>query len=264
LYHLLKEILSAHTLKIMPTGPIITLTTDFGLTDFYVAAMKAVLLHYAPNATLIDVTHQIYRHDLRSASFTLERAVSSFPGKTVHLAVVDPGVGTDRRMLVVNINESIVVCPDNGLITWAWRNHPGAIAHELIWRPPNPSSTFHGRDIMSPVAGMIAAGYSANDFTGNRIDPILFDFDLAKSSSGEVIHIDHFGNATTNIPAGMIDAVAVSIGDAKIPIRRTYAEVGIDEPVAMVGSSNLLAVAIRNGSAADVLKINIGDRVVIT
>jgi S-adenosylmethionine hydrolase len=247
----------------MPTGPIITLTTDFGLTDFYVAAMKAVLLYYAPNATLIDITHQIYRHDLRSASFTLERAVGSFLAGTVHLAVVDPGVGTDRRLLVVQLNESIVVCPDNGLITWAWRTHPGAVAHELIWRPPSPSSTFHGRDIMSPVAGMIAAGYSAHDFTGEEIKPILFAFDLAKSSVGEVIHIDHFGNATTNLPASMCNKADVSIGNMKIPIRRTYAEVGIGEPLALVGSSNLLEIAVRNGSAAEALKINIGDCVVI-
>ena len=249
----------------MPTGPIITLITDFGLTDFYVAAMKAVLLHYAADATLIDITHQIYRHDLRSASFTLERAISSFPSGTIHLAVVDPGVGTDRRLMVADINKSIAICPDNGLITWAWKNHPGSQAHELTWRPATTSSTFHGRDIMSPVAGMIAAGHSRDDLTGQQIDPVLLDMELAKTSDGQVIHIDHFGNATTNIPASMIATgmTAAQIKNLSIPMRNSYADVAFGEPVALIGSSNLLEIAIRNGSAADVLNLHLGDCVIM-
>jgi S-adenosylmethionine hydrolase len=248
----------------MSTGRIITLTTDFGLTDFYVAAMKSVLLYFCPGACLIDITHQIDRHDLSSGSFTLERAVSVFAQGSIHLAVVDPGVGSDRRMLVAQVNNSFVICPDNGLITWAWRNYPGSTARELTWRSTHTSNTFHGRDVMAPVAGQIAAGYSPWDFTGEEIDPILFDMHIANGPVGQVIHIDHFGNATTNIPAANLTGMTgVHVGDNKIILRRTYADVAIGEPIALIGSSDLLEIAIRNGSAADNLKLNIGDPISI-
>src|SRR5437762_6102280 len=111
--------------------PIITLTTDFGLSDYYVAAMKAVLIHHCPEARLIDVTHQVPRHDILCGSITLERAVDGFPPGTVHLAVIDPGVGTDRRILVARLNDQMVVCPDNGLITWTWRRLGPGASYEL-------------------------------------------------------------------------------------------------------------------------------------
>jgi S-adenosyl-L-methionine hydrolase (adenosine-forming) len=138
--------------------PIITLTTDFGTRDYYVAAMKAVLVRRCPDVRMIDITHQVPRHDILCGSITLERAIDGFLPGTVHLAVVDPGVGTDRRILIVEINQQTVVCPDNGLITWAWRRLGAARAYELTWRPPETSSTFHGRDIMAPVAAMLACG----------------------------------------------------------------------------------------------------------
>src|SRR4051794_41758394 len=118
-----------------PTSrPIVTLTTDFGTRDFYVAALKAVLIRQCPDARLIDVTHQVPRHDILCGSITLERAVDGFPPGTVHLAVIDPGVGTDRRLLVVHAKGQTIVCPDNGLVTWTFHRHPGAKAFELIWR----------------------------------------------------------------------------------------------------------------------------------
>src|SRR5687768_18535742 len=105
--------------------PIITLTSDFGTSDFYVAAMKAVLLRACPDARLVDVTHAVPRHDILCGSIALERAVDGFPPNTTHLAVVDPGVGTDRRLIVAEVNHQRIVCPDNGLITWTWRRQPG-------------------------------------------------------------------------------------------------------------------------------------------
>src|SRR6476659_3016602 len=124
--------------------PIITLTSDFGLADSYVAAMKAVLIRHCPQARLIDVTHYVPRHDILCGSITLERAVDGFPASTIHLAVVDPGVGTDRRILVTRVKEQTIVCSDNGRVTWAWRRHGGGRAHELTWRPARaPSYTFH-------------------------------------------------------------------------------------------------------------------------
>src|SRR3954462_3986105 len=112
---------SASSHRPLGNRPIITLTSDFGLADFYVAAMKAVLLRGCPEARLIDVTHQVPRHDVLCGSITLERAVDGFPPGTVHLAVVDPGVGSDRRLLVALVNDQLIVAPDDGLITWPWR-----------------------------------------------------------------------------------------------------------------------------------------------
>jgi len=131
---------------------IVTLLSDFGTRDAYVASMKAAVLKACPDARLIDITHHVPRHDVQCGSITLERAIDGFPAGSVHLAVVDPGVGTDRRILVVEIANQRVICPDNGLITWAWRRHPGGRAYELTWRPAKHSSTFHGRDIMAPAA----------------------------------------------------------------------------------------------------------------
>ena len=248
----------------MTTGPIITLTTDFGITDFYVAAMKAVLLDRCPNAVLVDITHQISRHDLRGGSFTLERAIHSFPDGTIHLAVIDPGVGTNRRLMLAEINNSTVICPDNGLITWAWRQFPAAKATELIWRPNRSSTTFHGRDVMAPAAGMIAAGRWVTHFTGDPIEPILLEMFPSTVTAGEVIHIDHFGNATTNIAATVVSSEltgAVIRDGTKIPICRTYGDVEIGQPLALIGSSDLLEIAIRNDSASNILNLNIGDAI---
>src|SRR5205085_11191085 len=126
--------------------PIVTLTTDFGLADSYVAAMKAVLIRHCPRVRLIDVTHQVPPQDVLCGSITLERAVDGFPPGTVHLAVVDPGVGSDRRILIAELNQQLVVCPDNGLITWAVRRLGPGQTSALAWRPKDlVSPTFHGR-----------------------------------------------------------------------------------------------------------------------
>jgi len=246
--------------------PIITLTTDFGLTDSYVAAMKAVLLRHCTDATLIDVTHNVPRQDILCGSITLERAVDGFPPGTVHLAVVDPGVGTDRRLLIAELNGSTVVCPDNGLVTWSWRLHPNGKAHELTWRPPKHSDTFHGRDIMAPVAGMSASGTAVDKLSRPLAAPILLGVAPATDGvRGEVIQIDHFGNATTNIS---YDRLRPQL-DRKVRVRnrnvgrlrRTYQDVAPGKVVALIGSSGLLEIAVRDGSASDDLKIRVGDPV---
>jgi S-adenosylmethionine hydrolase len=244
--------------------PIITLTSDFGTADFYVAAMKAQLLRHCPDAQLVDVTHEIPRHDIVAGSFTVERAVASFPPGTVHLAVVDPGVGTDRRMLIVEMDGSRVVCPDNGLITWAFRLRFAGPIVAIDWRPDSFSSTFHGRDIMAPVAGQLAAGADPASF-GRPAEPLLLDLHPATDgSAGKILHIDYFGNATTNVPANMAMEFGGNwrVSGREIgPLRRAYAEVGVGEPIALIGSSELLEIAVRNGSAADVLGLRVGDAV---
>jgi S-adenosylmethionine hydrolase len=257
--------------------PIITLTSDFGLRDYYVAAMKAVLIQHCPDARLIDVTHQVPRHDILCGSITLERAIDGFPKGTVHLAVIDPGVGTDRRILVVEINQQLVVCPDNGLITWAWKLHgigkPDLQvrvprAYELTWRPTNSSNTFHGRDVMAPVTGKLAAGQSLDSMTQPLADPVLLDIEPAPDARGRIIHVDVFGNATTNIEHRLVRGVEVKNikvkGKRLGKLRRTYWDVAPGKPLALIGSSGLLEIAVRDGDAARQLKLKVGDEVVLS
>jgi len=248
--------------------PIITLLSDFGLADSYVAAMKAVLVRACPDARLIDVTHQVPRHDVLCGSITLERAVDGFPPGTAHLAVVDPGVGSDRRLLIARLNKQLVVCPDNGLITWPWRMHNGGDAYELTWRPKRtPSHTFHGRDILAPVAGELAAGTPIEELGRPIDDPILLDIAPANAaaSQGRVIHLDHFGNATTNIPVDLLGPkpqATVHVNRRTIgKLKKTYWDVAPGKPLALIGSSGLLEIAVRDGSAKDDLKVRVGDEV---
>jgi S-adenosylmethionine hydrolase len=228
--------------------------------------MKAVLIRGCPDVRLIDVTHSVPRHDILCGSITLERAVDGFPAGTIHVAVVDPGVGTRRRLLVVEIKGQLVVCPDNGLITWPWRRLGPGQAHELTWRPKSSSNTFHGRDVLAPVAGMLACGEPLRALAKAIDDPILLDITPADGRDmGRVIHIDHFGNATTNVVHDLIRERTirqVAVKGRKVgKIRRTYWDVAPGKPLALIGSSGLLEIAVRDGSACDDLKICVGDAV---
>lgn len=252
----------------MQSPRIITLTTDFGLSDYYVGAMKAVLLRECPDANLIDITHLIPPQDVVAGAIAVERAVASFFPGTVHLAVVDPGVGTPRRLLIAEIAAQYVVCPDNGLITWAHHRLGGAESHELTWRPLQLSHTFHGRDVMAPVAGKLARGEQLSSVSRPLPDPILLDLMPAEAPGrGRIIHIDHFGNATTNISQDLLakDAMSVRTGGRNVGlVRNTYADVKPGEAIALVGSSDLLEIAIRDGSAAADLGLRVGDEVEVS
>ncbi|HVT87442.1 MAG TPA: SAM-dependent chlorinase/fluorinase [Tepidisphaeraceae bacterium] len=245
--------------------PIVTLTSDFGASDHYVAAMKAAVLKNCPHARLIDVTHQIPRHDILRGSIVLERAIDGFPPGTVHLAVVDPGVGTQRRIIVVKIKRQFVVCPDNGLITWAWRSRSGAKAFELTWRPKKASNTFHGRDVLGPVAGKIASDARIGSLARNNVKPILLDIAPSKTRQGQIIYFDHFGNAMTNIGEGLLGKIKfknVLVHGKKLgKLKRTYGDVAPGVPLALIGSSGLLEIAVRDGNAAKQLKLKVGDRI---
>jgi S-adenosylmethionine hydrolase len=252
----------------MSSPPIITLTTDFGLADIYVAALKGAILRHSPSATLIDITHAVPRHDVFFGSICLERAVASFDAGTMHLAVVDPGVGGDRRILVVQIRRSWIICPDNGLITWAWRRLGPGEASELIWRPRRRiSGTFHGRDIMAPAAAMIAHGKSLRKIARTIHDPILLDLHpaAAPAKSGRIIHVDHFGNATTNIPREAVGPnVSIRVRGKRLGLlKRTYVDVEPGRALALIGSSDLLEIAVREGSAAKKLSLRLGDKIFV-
>jgi S-adenosylmethionine hydrolase len=247
--------------------PIVTLTSDFGTRDFYVSAMKAVLIRHCPDVRLIDVTHEVPRHDILCGSITLERAVDGFPPGTVHLAVIDPGVGTDRRILAAELNHQVVICPDNGLVTWAWRRLGPGVARELIWRPATTSNTFHGRDILAPAAGMIAQGRGVGELARLMEDPILLNIAPADGSArrATIIHIDQFGNATTDMTHEVFktfgDPVVMAGGQTVGKARRTYWDVMPGKALALIGSSGLLEIAVRDGSAAQQLRLKAGDEV---
>ncbi len=245
--------------------PIITLSSDFGSDDWYVAAMKAVLMRLAPNSRLVDVTHGISHGDFVHASICIERTLVSFEPGTIHLAVVDPGVGSERRILILRMAGQTVICPDNGLITWAWHRLPGPHrVYELTWRPENASSTFHGRDIFAPAAAMLATGKPLPEIAKPIRDPqLLDDLKPAEPPLRQVrcIHIDHFGNVITNALEETwtwVKASNIKIGRDSIPLHRTYTDVPIGHPLAVVGSSGLVELAIRNGSAASYFGIQVG------
>lgn len=245
--------------------PLVTLTTDFGTADAYVAVMKAVLLAWCPQARLIDVTHQVPRHDILCGSITLERAVDGFPAGSFHLCVVDPGVGTDRRLLVARVKGQTIVCPDNGLVSWTFHRHADGKAFELTWRPGTSSNTFHGRDVMAPAIAMLAAGEPIESIAKPISDPLLLDVKPARAMSDPIrlIHIDSFGNATTNISLETIKALGLSrfywnsidLG----PLQRTYWDVAPGKTLVLIGSSGLLEIAVRDGSAAEALGVRVGD-----
>jgi S-adenosylmethionine hydrolase len=209
----------------------------------------------------VDVTHQVAPGDILGGSFLLGRTVDAFDAGSIHVAVVDPHVGTDRRLLIAHIAGRLIVCPDNGLITSAWRTCPSPAAGEITWRPADLSATFHGRDVLGPVAGKLAAGADIDSFSRSISQPFLLPADQLM-----VVHIDHYGNAVTNIPSAAVAPSAnVRVARLKIgPIGRTYADVPPGQPLALINSSGLLEIAVRDGSAAKVLGLKVGDEVFLT
>ncbi len=236
---------------------IITLTTDFGLRDPYVGIMKGVILGIAPEACLVDITHEVGSHDIVEGAFALASSVRFFPPGTVHLGVVDPGVGSDRRPIAASDGQHMFVGPDNGLFSLcldenATMHH---ITNDAYFLSP-VSETFHGRDIFAPVAARLAAGMALEGVG----PPIL---DLLKLTFGEsptVLHIDRFGNIVTSLRAKDLSPnPALRISGTRIgSLCRTYAEGRPGEFFMVVGSSGFIEVAMNRGSAADRLQVTRG------
>lgn len=246
--------------------PIITLTTDFGLRDAYVAEMKAVLYARMTDATIVDVTHDLPPQDVTAAAVVVGRVVGAFEAGCVHVAVVDPGVGTARRLLAVQLRGQTLLCPDNGLASWAWRLYGEGRAWEMTWRPGAVvSRTFHGRDILAPLAAMIATGTPLASLGHTIDDPVQLELNPARSTSDpiRIIHIDHFGNATTNLLSSALSpATKHAIVRGKVvPLHQTYGDVPRGAPVALVGSSGLLEIAVNQGSAQSDMHLQVGDAV---
>ena len=249
-------------------GHILTLTTDFGTRDAYVPAMKGTILDIAPDLTLVDITHQISPQDVMEGAFVLANAVPYFPDDTIHLVVIDPGVGTDRRAVAVQMGDHWFVGADNGLFS--------LLAEELspeqdvvldspsTWRTRHPSTTFHGRDIFAPAAAHLGRGIRPADL-GTPIAPDELEHlrwarptVMSDGIRGWIVHIDRFGNCITNIPRSLYEdqennlETKLYAGSAVIEgIANTYGDVEKGEPLALFGSSGYLEIAVNAGDAAE-------------
>ena len=243
---------------------IITLLTDFGTADGYVGEMKGVLAANAPDCSLIDIAHDLPPHDVEAGRLALARYWHRFPVGTVHLAVVDPGVGGQRAALAVESEGRTLVGPDNGLLSPAML-HPGARC-VILPVPPSASATFHGRDVFAPAAAKLAQGVALDALGTLCSDPIVRRTPEATrradgAINGTVITIDRFGNLVTNLVAR--HGGTIEVGGRSIPIRRTYVDVESSALVALTGSSGLVEIAVRDGSAAAELGAARGDAVVL-
>jgi S-adenosylmethionine hydrolase len=268
-------------------GAIITLTTDFGMSDSYVAAMKGVILGINPEATLVDICHTIQPQNIAQAAFVISTAYNVFPRRTIHLVVVDPGVGSNRWAVLVRTPLADFVAPDNGVLSYVVdefartvTNNQAELGPEIqafsltkpeFWRQP-VSPTFHGRDIFAPVAARLSLGEPPEAF-GERINSLVVipvtrpQKTTNGTFTGHIIHLDSFGNLITDIRETDLpqqqETIVISVAGKHIHgISRTYAErSGL---LAIVGSTGHLEISLQNGSAGDFLGVGVGDQVKIT
>lgn len=241
----------------------ITLLTDFGLEDVYVGVMKGVICGIAPNTQIIDLNHNISAQDVREASFQLSCVHSYFPNGTIHMAVVDPGVGSAREAITIQTEKSFLVGPNNGIFSHTLDKTPPKKIVELnnpeFWLSQHPSHTFHGRDIFAPVAAHLAKGVPIEDLGTSLHSEHLVLFELSQSYSeithtGQIQAIDHFGNLITTIPAHALQKAkplswSLKFQDHTIPGQNNYSDVSIGEAIALIGSHGYLEIAVNQGNA---------------
>jgi len=256
-------------------GAIITLTTDFGTRDPFVGAMKGVILGIHPEARIVDIAHEIPPQDVREAAFVLRETCPYFPEGTIHVAVVDPGVGSARRAIVVETERYRFVGPDNGVFGWvceaeAVRRVVAITNRDLM--QPEVSATFHGRDVFAPAAAYMSKGVDVSAFGPEVSDWVRLDFPKPKIEGGrllgQVVRVDRFGNAITNVSREAFEAFVgngvFEIGAGPVRLReivRSYASVSEGELLVLFGSSGYLEVSVSGGRASDVLGIKRGDTV---
>jgi hypothetical protein len=246
---------------------IVTLLTDFGTADGYVAEVKGVLLSRAPGCAVVDLTHDIEPGDVAAAAWAIARAWRTFPPGTVHLCVVDPGVGTARRAIAVEADRRFLVGPDNGLFSKVFEAGPVRVVAMPV--PPHAAPTFHGRDVFAPAAAALARGEPLDALGTILPDPVRLAAPrhtvVGEQVVGEVVHVDRFGTLVTSIPAARIaEHAAVRIGAYDLVLSTTFADVGTGEPVAFVGSGGTLEIAVRDGRADAVLGQGRGAEVRVT
>jgi len=257
---------------------IITLTSDFGLKDPYAAEMKAAILGICPQAVIVDVTHMVEKFNMREGAFVLASATPYFPDGSIHVAVVDPLVGTQRRPIIVETKRGFFVGPDNGVLMLAAEAQGVVRAREITSRKlmlSNISGTFHGRDVFAPAAAHLAEGVSPEEFGPQITDPVIPQFTKVMHSrdavSGEVLHIDDFGNIVTNIPSKDLAGFRGSMVQVDLPsqtqqmkVLGTYADARLHELLVLVGSHGYAEIALNQGNAAERVPAKAGDKVTLT
>ncbi len=258
------------------TSKIVTLTTDFGLKDSYVAEIKAVILRIFQKAIIVDITHEIAKFNTQVGAYVLACSAPYFPKGSVHLAVVDPGVGTKRRPIVIQTQKGYFVGPDNGILFLAAEKQGIIRIHELSnpeLMEPKVSNTFHGRDIFAPAAAHLARGINPEEFGPKIIDVEKPEFSIITRKEGRligmVLHVDGFGNIVTNITDKEMEQihakgkVSVELPNYKVKMKlcKAYGEAKHFEPLALVGSHNFLEIAINQGNASKKFKVNPGDKI---
>jgi len=258
---------------------IATLTTDFGLKDPYAAAMKAAILSICPNAVIVDVTHEIAKFNILMGAYVLASASPYFPKGAVHVAVIDPGVGTQRRPILIQTTQGFFVGPDNGILVLAAEKQGITRIHELSnpqFMLPNVSNTFHGRDIFSPAAAHLLNGVKPEAFGPEISEAVKPEFAKVTRRNdvlvGTVLHVDGFGNIITNINKTEVaqnhlkGPVIVELPDYKVNLKlcKAYGEATPQEPLALIGSHGFLEIALNQGDAAEKFKTKPGDNVTIS
>jgi len=251
---------------------LITLTTDFGTSDYYVAALKAVILSINEMVDLIDISHDVLPQDILGGAWILKNAAYLFPPETIHLAIIDPGVGTDRRPLLVRHRNHYFIGPDNGLFSLVTDNDEVEVielTQKRFWRSNTPSKTFHGRDVFAPVAAHLAKGIPFEEL-GTKLSRMeVYHWAIPTNDKdaiqGWVLHIDRFGNLITNIPEKLIQTLAntdklrIYVGNHVLKgLVNTYGSVEAGEALALIGSAGTLEISINKGNAADMLGIQQG------
>jgi S-adenosylmethionine hydrolase len=266
-----KQGVRANRLPVSTSGPI-TLLTDFGTADYYVGAMKGVILSINPSAEIVDITHDVPPQNTDNAAFVLVSCYRDFPAGTIHVAVVDPGVGSNRRPIVISAGEQYFVGPDNGLFSYVLDKEENAVVWHITanayLREPL-SNTFHGRDVFAPVAAELSKGMSVTS-VGPRIEdpvrlrPLKAAVGKDGNVTGRIIHIDRFGNCVTNIDQDWVGAAAELLVHGKriTSFQHSYAD-GKTELFGICGSAGFIEISARNGSAAKTLKARCLDEVTL-
>jgi S-adenosylmethionine hydrolase len=262
----------------MTPTKIITLTTDFGQRDSYVGQMKGAALGVAPEVRLVDLCHEVPPQQVRSGAYILETGYRAFPSGTIHVVVVDPGVGTDRRMLAVEAGGHVFVAPDNGLLSRVLDRQPATAVHELRERSyfgPQTSTTFAGRDVFAPVAAWIARGVELPRLGPAVSDPVRLPPAGGPLTPGaatrvEVVHVDHFGNVVLDVTAERLasalgqpptEGSALRVATARTEVavvRQTYARSVEGIPFLLINSAGYLEVAVNAGRADEALGLEAG------
>jgi len=261
------------------SNPIITLTTDYGTNDHLVGTLKGVILKINPDVTIVDITHEVAPYDVLDGALAIASAYRYFPARTIHVVIVDPGVGTERRPLLVSGETQYFVAPDNGVLSLVYEQETAllvrhATAEHYFLQPV--SKTFHGRDIFAPVAGWLSKGWQSASMGEEINDYKRFALPKPKAAEGvtqgTVLRMDHFGNLITNFrPDDMPDG-ALKSGTLKMQVNgkevkrlvETFAQGEPGEPVALVGSSGFIEIAVNKGNAARVVGAGRGAAVVVT